>query len=104
MEVVDDSNFKSEVLDSRIPVVVDFYADWCPPCKAYSPAFEKVGKKLEGKVKFVKLNVDNALEVAKEYGVMSIPTTMLFSGGKAVGSFTGAMGEAELEKWITEKV
>lgn len=104
MLVVDEANFKKEVLESKLPVVVDFYADWCPPCKAFAPVLEKVGKKLEGKVKFVKLNVDNAVEIARTYQVMSIPTTILFKEGKPVGSIMGAYGEADFENWISERI
>ncbi len=102
MLVVESSNFKKEVLESKIPVAVDFYADWSPPCKAYTPVFEKEDKKLAGKVKFVKLNVDNAIDIAREYQVMSIPATILFKGGKQVKSITGAYGEEDLENWIIE--
>lgn len=104
MLVVDAENFKKEVLESNIPVVVDFFADWCPPCKLYAPIFEKTSTKFSGKVKFVKLNVDNAIDIAKEYGVMSIPTTILFKEGKVLGNFTGAIEDDELENWIKEKI
>ncbi len=104
MQVVDSSNFKKEVLDSPIPVAVDFYADWCPPCKIYAPQFEKVAKTMEGKAKFVKLNVDNAIDIAKEYEVMSIPTTIFFKAGKPAGNFVGAMGEADFQKWVQERL
>ncbi|MFA5077314.1 MAG: thioredoxin [Candidatus Micrarchaeia archaeon] len=104
MLVVDNSNFKKEVLESQLPVLVDFYAEWCPPCKMYAPAFEKTAAKMDGKIKFVKLNVDNAQEIATGYAVMSIPTTILFKGGKAAASFVGAMGEAALEQWLTDKI
>lgn len=104
MQVVDGAGFKKEVLDNAIPVIVDFYADWCPPCKMYSPAFEKVSTKFEGRVKFVKVNVDNAIEVARTYEVMSIPSTILFISGKPAGTLVGAIAEADLESWITDRI
>lgn len=102
--ITDSAAFKKEVLESPIPVAVDFYADWCPPCRAYSPIFERVAGKFQGKVKFVKLNVDSAIEVAKEYQVMSIPSTILFMGGKPAGNITGAFAEEDLENWIKDRI
>lgn len=104
MQIVDTANFKKEVLESKIPVMVDFFAQWCPPCKMYAPVFEKVGGKMDGKVKFVKVDVDNAIDIAKEYGVMSIPTTILFKKGKNAAQFTGAMAESDLEAWMKGKL
>ncbi|VVB98099.1 Thiol:disulfide interchange protein DsbD [uncultured archaeon] len=104
MQVVDGPSFGKEVLESKIPVVVDFYADWCPPCKMYSPAFERVAGKFEGRVKFVKVNVDNALDVAKQYDVMSIPSTILFKDGKPAANIVGAFADADLENWIKEHI
>ncbi|MDD5337001.1 MAG: thioredoxin [Candidatus ainarchaeum sp.] len=104
MQVVDDSSFRKEVLESKLPVLVDFYAEWCPPCKVYGPAFERAAAKTGGKIKFVKLDVDKAPDVARECGVMSIPTTILFKEGKQAASFVGAMGDSELEKWLGNNV
>ncbi len=102
--ITDSATFRKEVLESQIPVAVDFYADWCPPCRMYSPIFEKVAAKFGEKAKFVKLNVDSAIEVAKEYNVMSIPSTMLFKGGKPAGNMTGAFAEEDLENWIKGRI
>ncbi len=104
MLIVNSANFRKEVLESKIPVLVDFYAEWCPPCKVYAPAFEMVGGKFSGKAKFVKTNVDEAINIAREYEVMSIPTTILFKSGKHAGSFVGAMSAADLENWLKERV
>ena len=104
MQVVDESSFKKEVLENKEPVLVDFFAEWCPPCKAYAPSFERVSAKFAGRAKFVKLDVDKAQAIAQEYGVMSIPTTILFKGGKPIANFVGAMGDAGLDKWISEKI
>ena len=78
--ILDDSNFKSEVEDSKGIVFVDFYADWCGPCKMMSPIVDEMAKETD--IKVVKVNVDNAVEVAKRYGIMSIPTFIVFKDGK----------------------
>lgn len=104
LAIIDNATFKKEVLESSIPVVVDFYADWCSPCRMYGPIFEKVANKFQGKVKFAKANVDNIIEISKEYGIMSIPLTMLFKNGKSIANISGAIAEADLEKWIENKL
>lgn len=81
---VDESNFQEVVLESREPVLVDFWAEWCGPCKMLSPIIDEVAKENVGKVKICKLNVDNAQRISKRYGVMSIPTVMLFKDGEEV--------------------
>ena len=82
MMQVTDGDFKKEVLDSELPVIVDFWAEWCGPCKLMGPVFEELSKEYEGKVKFVKLDVDSNQDTASKYGVMSIPTLILFNDGK----------------------
>lgn len=78
---VNDKNFEELVLRSDLPVVVDFWAPWCPPCLAFAPKLEEYAEKLQGKVKFLKLNVDENSLVAKQYQVQSIPTTIVFVNG-----------------------
>lgn len=95
---VTDENFESEVVKSDIPVIVDFFADWCGPCKMMGPIFEEVSAKFEGKVKFVKLNVDEAQNSAGTYGVMSIPTLISFKDGKAVETMVGLQDPGSLEE------
>jgi thioredoxin 1 len=95
---VDDKNFEDEVLKSDIPVIVDFFAEWCGPCKMMGPIFEEVSTKFDGKVKFVKLNVDEAPETAEKFGVMSIPTLITFKGGKDVDTLVGLQDEESLEE------
>lgn len=95
---VDDTNFETEVLKSELPVIVDFFAEWCGPCKMMGPIFEEVGQKFEGKVKFVKLNVDEARESAMKYGVMSIPTLIVFKGGEVAETMVGLQDEGSLEE------
>ena len=87
---VNDGEFETEVLKSNVAVLVDFYADWCGPCHAIAPTIEALSAEFEGKVKFVKVNVDANQEVASRYEVMSIPTIMMFQKGKVEDSIVGA--------------
>ena len=96
MLYVTDDNFEAEVLKSDIPVIVDYFAEWCGPCKMMGPIFEEVGANYEGKVKFVKLNVDEARETAMKYGVMSIPTIITYKGGEVVETIVGLQDEDTL--------
>lgn len=98
-----DANFKSDVLDSTTPVVVDFWAPWCGPCKIVSPTIEELAKDYEGKVAVGKMNVDEH-QTAGTYGVMSIPTIMIFKGGQPVKSIVGAQGKDTYKRAIDEVV
>lgn len=89
MADVTDATFDAEVLKSPTPVLVDFWASWCGPCKAMSPLVEELGKEYDGKVKVVKVNVDDNMEVSGKYNVMSIPSFFIFKGGEIVTSFVG---------------
>lgn len=82
-------DFEAEVLKSEIPVMVDFYADWCGPCKLMAPIVDALASEFEGKVKFGKMDVDECSDIAMEYGVMSIPTLIIFKGGKVVRKEVG---------------
>jgi thioredoxin 1 len=82
--------FETEVLKSNVPVLVDFHADWCGPCHAIAPTLEALSNEFEGRVKFVKVDVDSNQEVASSYDIMSIPTIMLFENGKVEDSIVGA--------------
>ena len=90
-------NFEKEVLQSELPVLVDFYADWCGPCKMMAPIVEGLAQGYDGKVKVGKLNIDDEMEIAQQYRVMSIPTFILFKDGKAVETSVGEMSKDELE-------
>ena len=91
-----DENFNEEVLSSDIPVLVDFYADWCGPCKMLAPVIEALATEMEGKVKIGKLNVDDAQDIAIEYRVASIPTLMVFKGGKLADTIVGARPKEDI--------
>ncbi len=93
-------NFQEEVLSSKGIVLMDFYATWCGPCKALSPILEEVDKKYDGKVKIVKVNVDEEESLATRYGIASIPTVIFFKDGKTVATFVGLRGLAEISKII----
>jgi thioredoxin 1 len=101
---VSDSNFEAEVLKSAEPVVVDFWAEWCGPCKMIAPALEELAGSLGNKVKIVKLNVDENPATAQKYGIMSIPTLMLFKNGELASRQVGAAPKQKLEQWITAAV
>lgn len=88
--------FETEVLQSDIPVLVDFYADWCGPCRMMAPVVAKLAEQYDGRLKVGKLNVDNNLHIAQKYRVASIPTFMVFKGGEPVLTLVGAMGPDEL--------
>lgn len=98
---VSDANFGEEVLSSKEPVLVDFWAEWCGPCRAISPVLEELSAELKGKVKIVKLNVDENPNVTVKYGVRSIPTMILFKDGEAADMKIGAgTPKAGLAKWL----
>lgn len=97
---VSDTNFKEEILESTLPVLVDFWAEWCAPCFMVAPAIEEIAREYEGKLKVCKLNVDEAPKTASEYGIMSIPTLAIFKNGKMVNSIIGAVPKAAIEEKI----
>lgn len=90
------ANFETEVLGAELPVLVDFYADWCGPCKMMAPIVERIAQQYEGKLKVGKCNTDENMTLAQKYRVASIPTFMIFKGGQPAATFMGAMSEDDL--------
>ncbi len=101
---VDTSNFKSEVLESSEPVVVDFWAEWCGPCKMIAPSLEEISTEMAGKVKVAKVNIDENPDIAAQYGVRSIPTLAMFKGGEVADIKVGASPKSALSTWISGSV
>ncbi len=97
-----DSTFDADVIGSDLPVLVDFWAPWCGPCRMVAPIVEELAEEYEGKVKFVKLNTDENPQVAGKYGIRSIPTLLVFKGGKPVGQIVGFRPKSDLEKRLQE--
>ena len=97
---VSDDNFENEVLKSDEPVMVDFWAEWCGPCKALSPIVDEVADEVSGKVKVVKVNIDENPNAPTKYGVRGIPTLMVFKGGELVDTKVGGMSKAQLSEWL----
>jgi len=95
-----EDNFNVEVLNTTGLVLVDFYADWCGPCKIMSPVVEEIAKKYEGEIKVGKLNIDENIKIAQEYRVMTIPTFMIFVNGEVKETMIGAVGKEKIEEAI----
>ena len=103
MEIkITDSNFEEEVLKSDMPVLVDFYADWCGPCKMMAPVISELAQTYKGKCKVGKCNTDENAELAGKYRIMSIPTIIIFKNGEAAVTSIGAVSKSELEQKVTQ--
>ena len=101
---VTDASFEADVLKSSEPVVVDFWAEWCGPCKMIGPSLEEIATEMQGKVKVVKMNVDENPGVPGTFGIRSIPTLILFKDGKAASQKVGAAPKGDLVKWISSAI
>ena len=101
---IDNANFDSDVLQSDTPVVVDFWAEWCGPCKMIAPSLEEISNEMGDKVKIAKVNMDENPELASKYGVRSIPTLLMFKGGEPVAIQVGAAPKEKLSSWISSEV
>ncbi len=99
---VNDSNFDQVVLQSKLPVLVDFWAVWCGPCRMVAPVVEELAEEYEGKVNFVKLDVDQNSKIASQYGIMSIPTLLIFQNGAPVSNITGFRPKADLKRSLDD--
>ena len=97
-----DAKFKEEVANSDIPVIIDFWAEWCGPCKILSPVYDKLAQDYQGKIKFMKLNIDENPKTPAEYGIRSIPTMMIFKGGEPVTQLVGAIQEHKIKYTLEE--
>lgn len=101
---VSDDNFENDVLNSGETVIVDFWAEWCGPCKALSPLVDELASEMEGKVKILKMNIDENPNTPTKFGVRGIPTLMVFKGGEVVETKVGGMSKAQLQEWAESAV
>jgi thioredoxin 1 len=99
---IGDGDFKREVLESAQPVLVDFWATWCAPCRAIAPYVEELATQYRGKLKVAKMNIDENQDTPQQYGIRSIPTLLVFKGGKVVEQIVGAVPKAKLEAAVTK--
>lgn len=104
VENTSDQNFENDVLKSETPVLVDFWAEWCGPCKMVSPILDQLGQELGEKVKIVKVNIDENPETPTKYGVRGIPTLMMFKDGELVSTKVGASPKQALTDWVNESI
>jgi thioredoxin 1 len=102
--ILQDATFDKEVLKSDVPVLVDFWAVWCGPCKAIAPAVEALATEYKGKVKVAKMDVDEHQQVPQQYGIRSIPTLLVFKGGRVVDTIVGAVPKSKLEESIKKAI
>jgi thioredoxin 1 len=101
---VSDASFQNDVLNSKVPVVVDFWAEWCGPCKMIAPALEELSNEFGGKVTVVKINIDENPGVPQKYGVRGVPTLMIFSQGQVAATKVGALPKSKIKEWIESSI
>lgn len=104
MKIINDNEFETEIKNSAVPVLVDFYAEWCSPCRQLSPVLEEVSKELGDKLKVVKMNIDDSPETPTNFGVRGIPTLIMFKDGQAVATHSGAMTKSKLTEWVNSQM
>ena len=98
--IITDSNFDEEITNSQLPILVDFWAEWCGPCKQIGPILEEIGEAKKDKLKILKLNIDENPQTPQKFGVRGIPTLMLFKDGKLVDTKVGSLPKNMLESWL----
>lgn len=101
---VNKDNFENDVLKAKEPVVVDFWAEWCGPCKMIAPALDEISNEMQGKVTVAKVNIDENPELATQFGVRSIPTLLMFRGGEVTSNMVGAAPKSRLADWIKSSI
>ena len=100
----DDKNFEIDVLNSEKPVLVDFWAEWCGPCKTIGPALEEISEEMKDKIKVVKINIDDNPTTPQNFNVRGIPTLLIFNNGKVIAEKVGALPKSMLSEWIKETI
>ena len=101
---IKDNEFESEVINSKLPVIIDFWAEWCGPCRMLSPILDQLSEEMEGKVKIVKMNIDENPETPSKFGVRGIPTMLLFKEGKQIATKVGVQPKNALQEWINSSL
>lgn len=99
---LNDQNFEKEIKEAELPVLVDFFASWCPPCSMLGPILEKVAEEMKGKFILAKVNVDASPATSQKFSINSIPAVYLFKAGRPVGNFVGAMPEEAVREWLSK--
>lgn len=99
-----DASFEADVLKANLPVLVDFWAEWCQPCKMISPIVDEIAKEYSGRIKVVKMNVDENTETPSKYGIQAIPSLLIFKNGDVVATKTGALGKSQLAAFLDESI
>jgi thioredoxin 1 len=101
---IKDNEFEAEVLNSKLPVIIDFWAEWCGPCRMLAPILDQLSEEMEGKVKIVKMNIDENPETPSKFGVRGIPTMLLFKEGKQIATKVGVQPKNVLQEWINSSL
>ncbi len=104
MKNVTDVTFQADVLDSPQPVLVDFWAEWCGPCKQLAPVLDELSGEMQGKITFTKINIEESPAISSKYGIRSVPTLMIFKGGALVATRPGGGPKSKLTEWISQHI